>query len=385
MKKFLALVLVMVCMLAFAFTGCSNNESGLSATEVSRLPGFELQLDENDQTKKIMVRLNLNGGYSPTIESNVILAEYGEQIQLPIDIEKDGCKFVGWFYEEQQITDKNGAIEKRDFLNAVNFAISEDQESTVVLTAVFDTINPILTIVFPNGEQEKVEVVSNSYLKNVVTDSGWIVKSFSKNPSGTPKYQDTVKEDITLYAINYEKTVYGRTISTENENGFNPSRSGSSEQVALHKSWDLGNVKINQNVKSSSTEFVLSYCLTQDPHNLPKGKMSDDRIKDVWLNNDSYSERVFKTNINGQSIGYGAYYVEVCYVDGDTREYKATNFLANACNGEQIQIAKFSVKSIPVESIRVSVVYELSYNNPYSHWLGVTWSANYRQNFEINF
>ncbi len=390
MKKTIAALLALVMggwLLCVVFVGCGTVDEKAETEKPSSLGAYDQHGEETDgEPEAILIHLELDGG--STAAAPLATGRYGERIYgLPLDLEKEGHRFIGWFTAPDcgglQIATEKGLIPGREILNETIGAVKGKTES-LTLYAGFVKKNVQVTLRFGDS-YETVAVEYGVHLESRVVN-GVVAKAYSVNPSGYPLYTKPITCDMTLYVVSYEMLCEGKTVSTADNNGYDPKASGSHDNIAMHRGWQLGNVGLSVDQKSGSeTEYRLSYHVLEDPYRLPVGQLSD-QLKDCWLHNDSYANAVCGTNIKGDRVGFGAYYVEVVYRDGTTREFSDTNFLAGASQHEEVALCAFSgKKGGGVKEINVSVVYELCFNNKMSYWLGFTWAANYICKYNFSF
>lgn len=390
MKKTVGAVLIVMVISLFAvvFSGCSSNSS---PNGVSVLPAkYNTTTNSNNETENgknepILIHLDFDGGRSNS--STVTTGTYGEKINgLPLDLIKNGYIFSGWYTEPNccgyQITDRSGFINDRYIINESIYGVTEGTAEGITLYAGW--IERKMQVSLHIGAKTyTVEVPYGEYLQEIDI-GGLSALTYSINPSGYPLYEQPITADIELYVISYKGTYSGKTTCCADNNGYNPKESGSNDNVKLHKGWSMGNIELRtQKTNLTETKYCLDYYLLQDIYNVPKGDVSGN-LKDCWVNNDSFSESVYKTEIDERRVGFGAYYVEVIYQNGHSDEFSDVNFMAGSSQYDTIELCTFTAKTNdPIKEIRVTVIYELSFNNNLSYWLGCTWGANYRTEYTI--
>ena len=364
-------LLIGVC----AVCSTNANQNSLESQSVT----FKYQTEERS-SKTILINLDFDGG--TTNSSSLTIGKYGESINgLPLDLVKEGYDFIGWFTKPNcdgyQVADANGFVKNRNVLTESIYGVNEESKS-ISLYAGWKPKKFKVALNFGN-DSYLVEVENGNYLEEVNLTNEILALSFSVNPSGNPLFNKPITSDVELYVISYKKVDQGRTYCCEDNNGYNSNKSGSNNDVALHKGWSMGNAElVVKKTSESYTEYSLNYHLLQDIHNLPLGKLTNKKIRDCWLGNDSYSENVHNTGIRNQKIGFGAYSVKVIYRNGSSEEFTGVNFLSSYSKYDDINLCSFSAKeSNPIKKIKVSVMYELIYNNDYLFgW--IKWGANYR-------
>lgn len=389
MKKIIIRVILVAMVLSMSlgiFTACyiTGNDTAYSNSKYFDSVNFSFESADGEK-KTLLIHLDLDGGYAGD-SSAVTVGKLGEKIEgLPLKIIKTGFAFSGWYTalgcSGYQIADQNGIITDRSILNSDIYGLTEESETLTLYAGWIREKVPVSLIL--ESQRYTVEIEYGSYLNSITLSNGATALSYSVNPSGYPLYQDPITNKIDLYVISYEKTFTGRTISCEMDKGFNPKAGGTSDSIRLHAGWNLGEIQVDvKKTADFETNYIIKYRLLQDISHLPKNGL--DNVNDCWLENDTYSQKIFNTNIKNQRVGYGAYFLKVYYKNGKSQEFNDTNFLSNLYQYENVELCTIDVKATnPIDKIEISLVYEIRWNNRYSYWLGVSWLANYRCDFEI--
>lgn len=317
----------------------------------------------------------------------------GESFTLPTNV-KVGYLFKGW--------KKSGSNQLYNGLyqptEDTSFTSSwEAKTFTITLNGNGGSVGSATTSV-TYGNTFKIDVPTRSDYEFV----GWYTTT---NSSGIQKTNQTGASvgvwdvdaaSITLYAIWTKSYKVGITRqSCKTDNGFNPAEpgtnSGSLSDQKAHSTFELLElyckgyaIDSNDNIYvPSGTKLSFSVKVLQDINNLPtqSGYLS---WTIHYLTDDSYRGSVYGTNINGQTIGYGAYYVKVTYADGSTNESNKVNFLKNAQKDRFIDLDYTISSWKKITKVEVVFVYEIFYDcTPW--WEHITGYGNWRCSTTLSF
>lgn len=174
------------------------------------------------------------------------------------------------------------------------------------------------------------------------------------------------------------------------DNGFNPGQqAGEEDDRNRHNGFDVVNLSIG-NVRQvdgkyrtvTGLEPRLFLTVKQNIGNIPINN-SEASLK--CIENDTYKGAVHGTDINGATIGYGAYYVQVNYTDGTTARKNAVNLLSGMVKGDTIDLGLSFDKTKTISGIEVIVVYEITTGAP--GFLGIWWfeHSNWRCDASMQF
>lgn len=201
-----------------------------------------------------------------------------------------------------------------------------------------------------------------------------------KLPSGTGDLLPDIKPDVPVGTIE----IPFKKESCKTDNGYNPREKGRNYDIKSHENWTLTELILNGCGKKSDGSYYmpknqtlsLSVKLLQPLVGLPIMASIGWNWWGNDVSNDNYKDNVYGTNIVGQAIGYGAYYVKVSYLDGTCTEDNGVNLFSNM-GKDDIKLLPINFnKNKTIKSIDVIVVYELAYyyyegfhNGPeYSNW-----------------
>lgn len=311
----------------------------------------------------------------------------GTQVELNVFTE-EGYTFVGWY---------NEGIKVSEDINYVFVMPDNDLE----IEARWNP-NEYKLFLNPQGGQIDVSEISVKYgepffapnaIKQGYTFEGWY-SSLNGNGNKLYEWEWRASRNLSYYAYWKEiKPIYldlTRTLCAQDQ-GFNPSiqppKSGDTEDdYERHNDYDMVKLKVenavnNYNGKYSIPEgnyLKLSLEMQRGDRGLPK--VEGENTKNI--EDDSYDEVIYGTNINKKRVGKGAYYTLIEYSDGTRYENNGVNFMNGGYRGRLIviQVPENTQKKI----IRVSlvVVYEITTTGPgfifpwdwieYTNWRCVT-------------
>ena len=172
-------------------------------------------------------------------------------------------------------------------------------------------------------------------------------------------------------------------------NGYDPTIKGSDAANTMHSTFELvslvmGNcVELEENTYgiSGNDDFKLSFKMWET--NRQAGPTLG------WANwythtiaNDTYDESVYGTNINGETVGKGAYYIKVTYTNGEIREFNKENVFDGVSKGSIVEIKPELLEGRTIDTIEVVFVYELYYE--YYDGLWYKGSTNWRCSKTLN-
>ena len=324
------------------FTGIVDHDMSLYAKELG-----------------IRVTFNSNGGDSI---APVNLSEDGVIDDLP-DCTRRGYTFDGWY-------DQAGSLCRDGY----------KPNGNTTLTAHWIANQYVVTL-NPNGGSvaEDVTVIlygSNFQLPVPIRTGynfcGWYcgdtVVTSAAGASVSPWSIDLNETLVARWQLKETTTVYV-TLNRQNckgNNGYNPAQQDSYGSGNFHKDFELGDLVVSGCVSNDGGTYTtaegqgptLKYRLLCNPDSLKTYGGANLKNR---LNGDSYNGEVYGTNINGQTIGKGAYYIKVNYTDGSYTESNAVNFMASAKKDSEIQLNYSINRNKVIASIEVTILYELYY------------------------
>lgn len=315
----------------------------------------------------------------------------GDSVTFP-SASKEGYSFEGWT--------NNGKTYKDTFTPTGDMSFSASwkaKQYVVTLDANGGTVSsPSQTVTFDSLYQLPIPT------KQGYIFVGWYTsldkygeRKTDENGQSLAKWKDA--RDITLHAMwSMDYTVPFLRQNCKDNNGYNPAEkgttSGAINDVLSHESFELLQLNCSGCVKNSDgTYFIpqgeevkLSTKILQDPSKLPTpgNYLSWTRH---YIFKDTYKEKIFETNINGQTIEYGAYYIKVSYSDGTVSESNKVNFMDGAKKGSVIDLVFTASKTKKIRKIEVVFLYETYYNcTPF--WSAAVWATpNWRCSATIDF
>jgi hypothetical protein len=80
---------------------------------------------------------------------------------------------------------------------------------------------------------------------------------------------------------------------------------------------------------------------------------------DKYISGDTYSGAVYGTNLSGEKLDKGAYYIQVRYTNGLIYESNARDIFGKTKSGDTIDISGGIDTGKTIESISIVVVYEI--------------------------
>ncbi len=234
----------------------------------------------------------------------------------------------------------------------------------------------------PQGNGTKETVATPPSQTSTVTPSD---PSGPSSPSGTPNGSDpsisapdpslpngsgsssSTLTDTTVVPVNLIR------YSCAKNNGFDSSVAGTEGAYVSHKNFDnLFTLSVSGARKQADGTYVvqsgetldLTFTMLYDRGSLPKGDTGEagwwNWISNT-LHNSTYDKTVVGTNITGNRIGYGAYYVKVEYTDGTVEEFSETNF-ANGMtkNGTKRVSLQCSTEKV-LAKVTTVIVYQVKF------------------------
>lgn len=331
--------------------------------------------------------------YAVSLDGAVQHIRIGESITLPT-LTKTGYKFIGWLNggkiynglftptDDVSLTSEWEANSYTVTLNANGGSVSQATQ-----TVTYDSVYTL-----PVPTKEGYEFIG---WYTSADKSG--VKRTDKNGSSISKWNNA--SDSTLYAIwtkDYEIEL-DRASCKEN-NGYDPSTAGAnSTDILAHGNWNLLSLIIGGCSQNSSGNYfvpqdsalTVSFKVLKNINSLPTSTLGGASVNWTvhYLQKDSYSGQVYGTNINGQAVGKGAYYIKVNYSDGTYLETNKVNFLDGAKENQVINVSLNLNTNKTIKSVEIVAVYELYYDymSGIFDWDGTKRTANWRCTTTINF
>lgn len=329
--------------------------------------------------------------YAVTLDGTIQYVRIGESITLPTKT-KPGYEFEGW--------EIDGKLCKG------TYTPTDD----ITITPVFKphTYTVSLNANGGNVASATAEVKYDSTYKLPVPTRegyefiGWYTSANSSGQRRTNEEGNSIAKwsgtsDLTLYAIWLtEYTISLDRQSCETDNGYNPEKSGwnsgSINDVKAHSTFELLQLICKGCVKNSDDTFYipngesleLSVKVLRDINHLPTqaGYLS---WTIHYLQNDNYKGQVYGTNINGQVIGYGAYYVKITYTNGVISESHKVNFMDGAKENSVIDLSFSMQKQYQISKLELVFVYEIYYDCTPWWSAAVTHNANWRCSTVLEF
>lgn len=383
----------------YTFTGLYDAEIGgtqyVNATGVAVSPFSDrrnITLYPQFVAKQYTLKLNYNGATGSVLS---MTATYGERIpSLPGNLmlpDMNYINFTGWYTQltygnEIQLSDSNG-------LSLIEFdkQLSDkcDSEGVLAIYAKFEKQKYDVTFYSFDGQKilstmkiehgNKISEVANNISENGAYVNFWTTVKNSE----IDIFDGDVISDMTLYAISFEKKVSLARVGCEINNGYNPATPQSVQRTKTHQDYELLELFVegcaldrDGNYIMATNRIVLSLRLLQDITRLPKNAVLGYTMGLPWdwqqnrIYNDNYSGEVYQTNINGQNIGLGAYYVRITYSDGTATETNAVNFMNGMEKGDIKRLNIENVQGKKITQIDIITVYEIYYYVYNGGWFG---------------
>lgn len=208
-------------------------------------------------------------------------------------------------------------------------------------------------------------------------------------------FKDKVTQDVTLFAVNFSKTMEFTRINCKDNNGYNPGeQAAEQDDTERHNGFSVVNLTVKNCAFDSEgkcfkvkNDFlpVLSLNVVADINKLP---ISGGGANSKSIGSDSYSGAVYGTNIDKQQIKKGAYYVKATFADGSEKyEKNEVNIFAGKGKNSVIDLNLQIGNTKPIDKIEIVVVYEINTSKT-DGFLGVgNWSenSNWRNSVTLEF
>ncbi len=336
------------------------------------MPSANITLTAQWNKTKFLVSLLNDHGPDTSIEVLI-----GSTVQLPSPSVL-GYTFNGWLENDKKCN--------------MNYLPQRD----VVLKASWSPLEYVVTLNANGGriQNSTVMVKYNSMYEFPVPERegyqfcGWYNSMYKDAYRMTDDKGKSLSKWSGVYnCYSYAVWVADYKISLAKQNckdttGYNTEIQGNNLDKQSHSAFELVEVILGGCAKNprgeyyvpSNSTLTISLKVLQDILNLPRGGSMGSN----WYTNKIFFDNnveVIGTNISGNEIKHGAYYLKVNYTDGSYYETNGTDFL----NG----MKKDEVKTIPlnvdteksISSIEVVVVYEILYSwydgwwhDGYSNW-----------------
>lgn len=218
-----------------------------------------------------------------------------------------------------------------------------------------------------------VENMDTLILPKPTKDGFYFLGWFDENGEKSLEEIKPVK-DMTLTAHWSPLTKY-EDINFERQNckvdaGYDPEQVGGSIAEKTHSTFELISLEMEQCFEidkdagiygiGSNETFKISIKMWETNRGA-----GPDLGWDNWythrISNDTYDDRVYGTDINGERVGRGAYYVKITYTDGRVVEKSKTDIFNEVSKGEVVDIPLEPKEGGKIDTIEIVVVYELYY------------------------
>lgn len=235
-------------------------------------------------------------------------------------------------------------------------------------------------------------VFDEQYIKNLPMPNYSIYEGSLSEDSGETGTGNLPSEDLSKRSID----ITFMRESCKLDNGFDPSASGTDKDILAHSTFDLFELVLSNSVKGTDGKYYvlkgqkpkLELRVLQNINKLPTGSHLGSVNWTIHnIADDNYDKSVYGTNISGQKLHKGAYYIKVNYIDGSFSEFNAVDILNEAAKNNLI-LLKFDINSNKIlKSIEVVCVYELYYDYMSSiwNWGGTKCYANWRCSISLQF
>ena len=298
-------------------------------------------------------------------------------IEKSIRITRSGGKSTGLWNEEEL---KKNYSEWAESLN--------DEKYTNAVGLTTDGLVAIWELIPSNNDYEGLK----NALKNIFEENG--EKNYNEL---IKKYAPTIKKPILEDVQDYRISMIPQNCNPDN--GFDISQQGGGYDIKSHQNWHLLELVVGNCAKDQSGKYHISedgnlklYAkLLESPSSLPIKASIGWNWWGNKVNNDTYSGQIYGTNLQGQTVGCGAYYIKVNYNNGSYQEFNGTNFMYNASKDDMIPLNLNVDPTLSIKSIDIVFAYELAYsyyewfhNGPrYSNWRCST-TLEFGENIEFN-
>jgi hypothetical protein len=146
------------------------------------------------------------------------------------------------------------------------------------------------------------------------------------------------------------------------DNGYNPAKQDSGAAIR-HQGFEFVKLMVGNVVKNTDGTYTvprnqalsLKLYVQKDLYGLPLNSGESDK----WLCGDTYSGTVYGTNLSGEKLEKGAYYIQVRYTNGLIYESNARGIFRYTKSGDTIDISGGIDTNKTIESISIVVVYEI--------------------------
>lgn len=335
--------------------------------------------------------LMLNYGEAESVTASVV-AEYNGGIpMLPSYLtvpNKDYMIFKGWYTKPSGSGTKiSGADGVPLVVTKQLLGLSYKDGDAITLYAYFQLQKYTVTFYSSDGKT-KLETVSAEHgtelskIGSGINHNGRAVLKWSSSMGGA-EFNGQITRDTSLYALTYATLTTSFNVNNcIDNNGYNPIKQAvQADDRARHNGYEVVKLSVTDTEKLSDGTYrltsgqppKLSLAVLQNLGRLPINNEGSASIKEIC--SDSFNGSVYGTNINKQTIGYGAYYVKVTYTDSSTAEKSATNILNGKTRGDFVDIDFPFDVSKTIQKIEVIVVYEIHTKgkalgewNEFSNW-----------------
>ena len=323
---------------------------------------------------------------------NSAVVRLGDTLSLPTTT-RMGYRFLGWFdsagNECESMMTLTSDVTLTAKWQANSYVVTLDaQGGSVGSSSKTVTYDSAYTLPVPTRNGYKFNGWYTAVSRHGVRITGTDGKSLSNwNTAG----------ERTLFAIWVkEYSIALDRQSCEVDNGWDPKTPGTEKDILAHSIFNLVELKIdncfqvekNTYCLPQGNELKLSLKVLEDTTRLPTGThLGSPNWTIHYLCEDSYRDKVTGTNISGQKIGYGAYYVKVNYSDGTFSEESKVDIMNGVQKNQTISIALNHNSSKNISSIEFVCVYEIYYDYMSSiwDWDGTKCYSNWRCSTTINF
>ena len=287
------------------------------------------------------------------------------------------------FYTSYFATNISGNNTALRMLSApdASFTISPDYQLSPIEGISVDTSGDSLarayavTLDSDGGSDGGVVYVENMDTLDLPTptrDGCYFLGWFNENGEKSPMQIKPVK-DMTLTArwefLRYYESNFTRQ-SCKANSGFDPNTKGPSWADVTHESFELITLKTDQCIEIdkdtygivSNETFKIFFKMGETKKNSKPSNWVTWQSHEIA--NDSYDDLVHGTNINGQRVGRGAYYIKTTYTSGEVTETNAVDTVDvfnGVSKGTYVDITPEFKEGRKIDTIEIIFVYELKH------------------------
>lgn len=330
--------------------------------------------------------------YAVTLDGKTQYVRIGDSMILPTP-QKAGYSFKGWlsqgeFYKGAYVPE--GDVSFTSQWTAEQYTITLNPNGgTLSQSTATVTYGSVYSLPIP----EKKDFVFAGWFTNADSTGR---RRTNADGQSVSSWSDT--GSVELYAIwvkDYEANL--DRVSCKDNNGYDPSESGTEVDSLAHHDWDLLRLVLGGCAQEDDSSYFIpegnllsvSFKVLQNPGSLPTWGMNGQSVNWTkhWITSDTYADTVYGTPLNGKAVGKGAYYVKVTYTDGTTTESSKFDFLSSAKQNDVLNVELNLNVNKKISSLQVVAVYELFYDymTGYFDWNGTQCYGNWRCSTTIQF